>query len=132
MFLHLFATALCILSVEAALTKKWTSTSNFNEQISAQGLLGSHFGRPGLKATFDYVVVGGGTAGLTVARRLAANSSISVAVIEAGGFYEFDNGNLSTIPANTGYFLGTVPTEKNTLIDWEQYTTPQSVSDSSE
>lgn len=34
--------------------------------------------------SFDYVIVGGGTAGLVLANRLSANSSISVAVIEAG------------------------------------------------
>lgn len=40
----------------------------------------------------------GGTAGLTVGARLAADSSLSVAVIEAGGFYEIDNGNASVVP----------------------------------
>ena len=34
------------------------------------------FGDPGVNATFDYVVVGGGTAGLTVASRLAEDTSI--------------------------------------------------------
>lgn len=34
--------------------------------------------------TFDYVVVGGGSAGLVVANRLSADPSITVAVIEAG------------------------------------------------
>ncbi|KLO16270.1 alcohol oxidase [Schizopora paradoxa] len=34
--------------------------------------------------TFDYIVVGGGLAGITVAARLAENASISVLVIEAG------------------------------------------------
>lgn len=34
--------------------------------------------------TFDYIVVGGGLAGITVAARLAEDPSISVLVIEAG------------------------------------------------
>ena len=99
----------------------------FSEALQAQGLLGAHFGVPGLPSTFDYVVVGGGTAGLTIARRLAANTSVTVAVIEAGGFYETDNGNLSEVPADAGYFVGTAPNERNTLIDWEQYTEIQEV-----
>ena len=34
--------------------------------------------------TFDYIVVGGGLAGITVAARLAENPSITVLVVEAG------------------------------------------------
>ena len=34
--------------------------------------------------TFDYVVIGGGQAGLVVASRLSENPDVSVAVIEAG------------------------------------------------
>jgi hypothetical protein len=35
-------------------------------------------------ATFDYIIVGGGTAGLTVADRLTEDPNVSVLVIEAG------------------------------------------------
>jgi choline dehydrogenase-like flavoprotein len=34
--------------------------------------------------TYDYIVVGGGTAGLAVAARLSENENVSVAVLEAG------------------------------------------------
>lgn len=95
----------------------------FNEQLSASGLLGSHFGQISLPASFDYVVIGGGTAGLTIARRLAEDST--VAVIEAGSFYEVDNGNITQIPADASYFLGKNPSIQNPLIDWRQQTTPQ-------
>lgn len=89
--------------------------------ISTLGLIGSHFGIPS-NATYDYVVIGGGTAGLTLATRLAENSSNTVAVIEAGGFYETDNGNLTSVP---GYsFLNLIP---NPLVDWEVMTQPQAV-----
>ena len=90
-------------------------------------LIGTSFGIFGANATFDYVIVGGGTAGLVVATRLAENQSISVAVVEAGGFYEVDNGNLSVIPASATYFTGTSPLNTSPLIDWGFVTTPQAV-----
>lgn len=37
-----------------------------------------------LKHDFDYVVVGGGTAGLVVAARLTENPDVTVGVLEAG------------------------------------------------
>lgn len=33
---------------------------------------------------FDYVIIGGGTAGLTVAARLTEDAAVQVAVLEAG------------------------------------------------
>ena len=116
----------CLLYASLFLLHTFTC-SPISEALQAQGLLGAHFGIPGLPGSFDYVVIGGGTAGLTVACRLAANTSVTVAVIEAGGFDEFDNGTLSEIPADAGYFVGSAPEEKNTLIDWEQHTEPQVV-----
>ena len=74
----------------------------------------------------DYIVIGGGNAGLTVAARLAETAS--VAVIEAGGFYEIGNSNLSQIPLDDIYFAGKDRTDYNPLIDWGFYTTPQAVS----
>jgi choline dehydrogenase len=61
--------------------------------VVATALYSNSFGVPGINATYDYVVIGGGTAGLTIAARLAEDSDVSVAVIEAGGFYQQDNGN---------------------------------------
>ncbi|GLA66374.1 hypothetical protein AtubIFM54640_008581 [Aspergillus tubingensis] len=87
--------------------------------------LGSSFGVPGTNATFDYIVVGGGTAGLTLATRLAEQQNGSVAVIEAGGFYEIDNGNLSQVPASAGEYSGPSPSDWQPLIDWGYVTTPQ-------
>ena len=99
------------------------SSPFFNEQLQGQGLLGSHFGQVDIPASYDYVVVGGGTAGLTIARRLAEHHT--VAVIEAGSFYELDNGNFTEIPADASYYLGKDPEIQNPLIDWRQQTTPQ-------
>lgn len=60
---------------------------------------GNNFPVPGRNLTFDYVVIGGGTGGLAIAHRLAEDGTNTVAVIEAGGFYEIENGNTSVIPA---------------------------------
>lgn len=97
------------------------------DSLLSTNLLGSHFGVPGIPATYDYVIVGGGTAGLTLARRLAANTSVTVAVIEAGGLYETDNGNFSQIPAFATYWVTEGP-PRNPLVDWYQQTEPQPVS----
>ena len=86
------------------------------------------FGIPGVNATYDYIIVGGGTAGLTIASRLAAEPSISVAVIEAGGFYEADDGNVSVVPGYCTVYAGTDPTDTNPLVDWGFVTVPQAVS----
>ncbi|RHZ65327.1 GMC family oxidoreductase [Aspergillus thermomutatus] len=88
-------------------------------------LLGNFFGTPGANATFDYVIVGGGNAGLTVASRLAQNRSVSVAVVEAGSFYEIDNGNKSVVPGYGPYYAGLDPEDYQPLIDWGFVTSPQ-------
>lgn len=69
----------------------------------------------------------------------------TVAVIEAGGFYEIENSNLTQVPANDVYYvralsiamfkhmavmliqgqLGKDPLWNNPLIDWQQFTEPQ-------
>ncbi|KAK8130906.1 GMC oxidoreductase [Apiospora sp. TS-2023a] len=82
------------------------------------------FGVPGVNASFDYVVVGGGTAGLVVATRLAEGAK-SVAVIEAGGFYGADAGNLSTVPAYAVFGAGASPDDVLPGVDWGFVTTPQ-------
>lgn len=89
--------------------------------------LGLAIGRPG-NNTFDYVIVGGGNAGLTMASRLSEEASVRVAVIEAGGYYETTSGNFSTIPGNDVYYNGKDPKDTNPLLDWGFTTTPQKVS----
>lgn len=85
---------------------------------------GNSFGIPGQNATYDYVVIGGGTAGNAMAARLAEDSSIRVAVVEAGGFYQIDSGNRSVVPAYaSGNQAPGVPA--NPLTDWGFVTTPQ-------
>ncbi|KAK8037363.1 hypothetical protein PG991_000709 [Apiospora marii] len=93
--------------------------------IRARQLLGSSFGVPGDDRTFDYVVVGGGTAGLTIATRLVEQRAGTVAVVEAGTFYELSNGNLSQVPATDGAFTGKAVDDWQPMIDWGYITTPQ-------
>lgn len=94
-------------------------------------LLGSSFGTPGLNSTFDYVVIGGGTAGLAIATRLVEQNAGSVAVVEAGTFYEISNGNASQVPGPGVNYAGKSQLDWQPLIDWGYMTTPQAVSRSS-
>ena len=66
---------------------------------------------------------------MTIATRLAEAQN-SVAVIEAGSFYELDNGNLSQIPSDDAMYASPVPeqTSIQPLVDWGLITEPQSVS----
>lgn len=79
----------------------------------------------GPRRSFDYVIVGGGTAGLTVANRLTEDSSVNVAVIEAGTFVEDVVGNLSQVPTYA-YAIQTEATT-NQALGWGFKTTPQPV-----
>ncbi|KAI1780614.1 glucose-methanol-choline oxidoreductase [Hypoxylon cercidicola] len=88
-------------------------------------LLGSSFGVPGNAATYDYVVVGGGNAGLTLASRLVEQKAGSVAVIEAGTFYELSNGNTSQIPGTAATYVGKDKNDWQPMVDWGYLTTPQ-------
>lgn len=65
---------------------------------------------------YDYVIVGGGTAGLVLANRLSENPDVSVAVIEAGG--QADADPRVAIPAMFGALL-------RSELDWAFATTPQ-------
>lgn len=110
----------------ASLVVAFSSLTLSAPLANTDDLLGSHFGLPG-NATFDYVVIGGGTAGLAVASRLAENSSNLVAVIEAGSFYEIGNGNESQIPVFGPAFSGKSLEDISPLVDWAFATTPQTV-----
>jgi choline dehydrogenase len=78
---------------------------------------GNSFGRRNQNETYDYVVVGTGTAGLAVAMRLAENTSYTVAVVEAGGFYQIENGNQSVVPAYNPEFASLYDTTANPTVD---------------
>lgn len=112
-----------ILAIFAAATAFAASefhTANERRQFSVGN--GKNFGIPGENA-YDYIIVGGGTAGNVMALRLAENSEYRVAVIEAGGFYEIEDGNRSVVP---GYAFGNqAPGMLSPLTDWGFNTTSQ-------
>lgn len=67
--------------------------------------------------SFDYIVVGAGTAGLAVASKLAADGTTKVGIIEAGEY--LPNDPLIDVPKNFGLNNG------NPKYDWRFNTTPQ-------
>jgi choline dehydrogenase len=119
------AVVICALLVLAKLT---TSAPMPNVEPVAQNVrLGSFFGIPGMNYTFDYLVIGGGQAGLTIAARLAENPSLLIGVVEAGTFAYLSNGNLSQVPATDIYYVGKDVDNWHPGIDWGFVTTPQVV-----
>ncbi|KAH7337862.1 alcohol oxidase [Rhizoctonia solani] len=67
--------------------------------------------------TYDYIVIGGGTAGLTLAARLSENPKVSVGVIEAGVFLPEDP--ILNTPASALTIAG------NPTYDWMFQSVPQ-------
>ncbi|KAI1854094.1 hypothetical protein JX266_001235 [Neoarthrinium moseri] len=94
-------------------------------EFDPDALFSSAFGVPGRDATYDYVVVGGGNAGLTLASRLVEQGVGSVAVVEAGTFYELSTGNITDIPATAAAWAGKSVDDWQPLADWGYVTTPQ-------
>jgi hypothetical protein len=82
--------------------------------------------RAGVATTFDYVIVGGGTAGLTLAARLTEDSRIRVAVIEYGGlskmYYTYQPGQLAT-----SCFVDPANPAIDSTIDWVDISVPLKV-----
>ena len=66
--------------------------------------------------TFDYVIIGGGSAGCVLAHRLSSDPAVRVALVEAG---PASGGRWVSIPAG---LIGTVPTHQ---LNWAFETVPQ-------
>ncbi|OJZ89163.1 GMC oxidoreductase [Aspergillus luchuensis CBS 106.47] len=123
--MQILGTLLTLASLEALAIAHDGPDLNLFDYDQRGPLLGTWFGIPGQNATFDYVVVGGGTAGLTIASRLVKSGYLSVAVVEAGGFYEIDNGDLSVVPEYSTFFSGPDMSDFQPLVDWNFLTQPQ-------
>ena len=69
-------------------------------------------------AEFDYVIAGAGSAGCTLAARLAEDPSLKVCLVEAGG-----NGHnlFIRMPAGNGFIFG------NSRLDWGFESVPQAL-----
>ncbi|KAK2612673.1 hypothetical protein QQS21_001290 [Conoideocrella luteorostrata] len=93
-----------------------------------QASLGTLQGIAGHNQEYDYIIVGGGTAGNTVGYRLA-EANFSVAVIEAGTYFELSKPGFSTIPGLDVLFVGSSSWEGVSLADWKFETTPQQGAD---
>jgi choline dehydrogenase len=110
------------------LTNTVLASPMFKPLGGGSSLLGTSFGVPGQNHTFDYVVVGGGMAGLALASRLAENPSLSIGVVEAGTFYEMSNGNNSEIPGLDIQNAGKDKDDWQPGNDWGFITAPQKAS----
>ncbi|XP_060082037.1 L-sorbose 1-dehydrogenase-like [Ylistrum balloti] len=69
-----------------------------------------------LKESYDYIIVGGGTAGSVLGNRLSVDDDITVAILEAGGAADDDP------RVTTPYYF---PSIQGTELDWKFYTTRQ-------
>jgi choline dehydrogenase len=95
----------------------------FAEGTPASAPQGSLYRAPG-ETTYDYVVVGGGTAGLTVASRLAQRGNFTIGIIEAGSIFDQESGNHSIVPGYDYHGFGGPLGPFNPLSDWGFHTLP--------
>ncbi|WFD27260.1 hypothetical protein MNAN1_002256 [Malassezia nana] len=108
-----------ILVLAAFVSQSSAENLHFKREIFKRGISESPKQLDG--KTFDYVIIGGGQAGLVVASRLTEDSQIKVAVIEAGtsGTSKNESDKIN-IPAANLY-----DSVVGTSLDWQYNTTAQ-------
>ncbi|KAK6190341.1 hypothetical protein SNE40_002231 [Patella caerulea] len=79
--------------------------------------LESHLAKE-IDASYDYIIVGAGSAGSVLANRLSKDSSLKVLVLEAGSDDQQPSANILKVPLMCGLAL-------NTEYDWAYYSVPQ-------
>src|SRR5215467_9699041 len=104
-----------LLRLAAAIGIDTTCTAALAEQALASPGLQSQSGRS-ISASYDYIVIGAGSAGCTIAARLSEDPACRVLLIEAGGA-DFSR------PALQSPVLW--PSNFGTDVDWAYRTTPQ-------
>lgn len=77
--------------------------------------------------TYDYVIVGGGAGGLTIASRLSENRDMKVAVVEAGTWPENIVGNQTQVPGYDYFYSGKARNQTNSQVEWGFETIAQAV-----
>ena len=109
-----------LVSLTPVVTRAW------DVGLPSQNVLADNDDADSESATYDYVVVGGGLAGLVIAERLSEDTSKDVAVVEAGNFYELVHPD-SQVTANDYMYNGKNPNNTNATVDWGFLTTNQPV-----
>lgn len=99
-------------------------SSIFQGNGLVQASLGTLRGFFGQDQEFDYVVIGGGTAGNAIGYRLA-EAGFKVAIVEAGTVFELSKPGFSTIPGFDVLFVGSGEYEAISAADWKFETAPQ-------
>ncbi|PHH64163.1 hypothetical protein CDD81_4910 [Ophiocordyceps australis] len=89
-----------------------------------EATLGAFQGVLGVDNDFDYIVVGGGTAGNPVGTRLA-EAGFRVAIVEAGPYYDVTKDGVHNIPAADVLNLAAHEKAKIPQMDWSFMTEPQ-------